>query len=303
MKEIGGYFSLECASLPQIHHDAYRLNSACSALRLILQTYGIKELFVPEYTCPTVWDAIAKEGCKCLFYKIGKDFMPQQTFPPQAFVLYNNYFGICSKQVSTLCQQYSNLIVDNAQAYYAVPDGIACFYSPRKFFGLPDGGLLYCKKEIALPEQESNSFDRCKHLLKRLDLGAPAGYNDFREASRSLTEEGVARMSNLTAAMWSNCDYQTARQRRLDNFAFLHQHLKKDNLLFVSLTDLDVPLVYPYLTSQSNLRERLIQQKVYVPKYWPNIKDNCFTNLIPLPIDQRYNLNDMARIIEICTYE
>lgn len=34
------------------------------------------------------------------------------------YIVYNNYFGICGKNVEVLLKQYRNLIVDNAQAFY-----------------------------------------------------------------------------------------------------------------------------------------------------------------------------------------
>ena len=52
----------------------------------------------------------------------------------------------------------------------------------------------------------------------------------------------------------------------------------------------------------------LIDNKIYVAKYWPNVlqwsqKDSLeyelTENIIPIPIDQRYNSNDMNRIVDL----
>jgi hypothetical protein len=62
------------------------------------------------------------------------------------------------------------------------------------------------------------------------------------------------------------------------------------------------------LTNDNHLRERLIQHKIYVAKYWEEVmqrpsvnlvEKNLVENLIPLPIDQRYNLDDMCEIIRV----
>ena len=67
-----------------------------------------------------------------------------------------------------------------------------------------------------------------------------------------------------------------------------------------------VPMVYPYLTNDDNLRQRLIDDRIFVATYWPNLAklnydtlEECLAKkIIALPIDQRYNKEDMKRIIE-----
>lgn len=54
------------------------------------------------------------------------------------------------------------------------------------------------------------------------------------------------------------------------------------------------------------LRQRLIANRIYVATYWPNLAklnydtlEECLAKkIIALPIDQRYNKEDMKRIIE-----
>ena len=64
-------------------------------------------------------------------------------------------------------------------------------------------------------------------------------------------------------------------------------------------------MVYPYLVPEKGLREKLIENKVFVARYWPNVlewttKDDIEYFLAyqmhPMPIDQRYNEEDMKRI-------
>ena len=86
------------------------------------------------------------------FYHIDKTFRPIFDFSGihknEVFV-YNNYFGICDiqlKEVANICQ---NLIIDNSQAYFSKPlPNIDTFYSPRKYFGIPDGAYLYTNKKL-----------------------------------------------------------------------------------------------------------------------------------------------------------
>ena len=67
-------------------------------------------------------------------------------------------------------------------------------------------------------------------------------------------------------------------------------------------------MVYPFMTDDKSLRGRLLENKVFVARYWPNVLEWCkeealeyklVTQIIPLPIDQRYVKEDMQRILNI----
>ncbi len=298
MKEIGGYFELECQHGKMWHPNGGYVNSGSNALRLAVRTYQIKKLYVPDFTCPVVWNAVRAENCECSFYHVGDDFLPDREFASDDYILYNNYFGICSKQVDYITQKYSNVIIDNAQAFYMPHSGIASIYSPRKFFGVPDGGILTCNKNVYLPQERSMSWNRCLHLLKRHDSGASAAYTDFKQNDEALALESPMKISALTEAMLRGIDYKSVRQKRLENFNYIHAHLRNKNKLSISLTENDIPMVYPFLCDgAAELRQKLINNKIFVAKYWSGI-ENPLTEILPLPIDQRYDLNNMRQILE-----
>ena len=84
--------------------------------------------------------------------------------------------------------------------------------------------------------------------------------------------------------------------------------LSRTNMIALELDDDAVPMVYPYLTNDASLRQRLIDNRVFVATYWPNVigwveegkmERALVDRLIPLPIDQRYGKADMERVIEI----
>ena len=123
------------------------LNTARNALRYVINAFQIEELYIPYYICPSLRNAVKKENCKIIFYHIDNNFRPVQDFPENAFILYPNYFGICSTIVDELNSKYKNLIVDNAHSFFSEPKGIASFNSLRKFFPtLRDGSFLYTTK-------------------------------------------------------------------------------------------------------------------------------------------------------------
>jgi hypothetical protein len=117
-------------------------------------------------------------------------------------------------------------------------------------------------------------------------------------------------MSPLTQKLLKSIDSDAVISKRKENFAALHATLRQSNKFVLDNSEIVCPMAYPYVSDDTSLRQRLIDQKIFVPTFWPNVLTWCnkddfeyqLTNkLIPLPIDQRYNIEDMARIIKIVT--
>lgn len=308
MNEIGGYFELECGKTPLYYQDGIYLNLCRNGIRYLIKALGIKKIHIPYYTCHVVADAIALEGCKIIKYNLDKDLMPAGDFQNKGdFIIYNNYFGVLGKKVEMLSKLYPNLIIDNAQAFFSMPECRAAVYSPRKFFGLPDGGILRGKDIPTLSLERGQSMTVISHLLKRLENGAQDGYNDFVENDSKLGNYPVQAMSKLTQALMGNIDYEMVKKKRLDNFNYLKEHIRTE--FIIDLSSDDVPLAFPCLIENGAvIRNRLISKNIFCAKYWPNVLDWCkpntfeyelAQNLIPLPIDQRYGQEDMKRIIDV----
>ena len=120
-----------------------KFDLARNALEYLITHYKIKEIYIPYYLCDVVRHSVVKTGCKPIFYHIDDNFMPAQEFMAESFILYPNYFGVCSKNVEKLIWQYPRLIVDNAHAFYANPCGFASFNSSRKFLPKNEGAFLW----------------------------------------------------------------------------------------------------------------------------------------------------------------
>ena len=67
-------------------------------------------------------------------------------------------------------------------------------------------------------------------------------------------------------------------------------------------------MAYPYWTNDDSLRKKLIDNRIYVATYWPNVVEWCgiggseyelAKDLLPLPIDQRYDKNELNKIFKI----
>lgn len=312
MEPIGGYFSLELPLHEEYHKDAIRLNTGRNCLEYILQARGYKKVYIPYYTCDVVLEPFKKLGIPYEYYHVNihLEIRDEIVLKSGDALLYTNYYGLKQRYTEKLAKQYdNNLIVDNTQAFYAKPiAGIDTFYTCRKFFGVPDGAYLYTDKLLDAELEPDQSYERMLSLIKRIDLSPEAGYQDFRDTSKTLVGQPIKRMSKLTHRMMQGIDYETIAHLRRTNFLLLHEALGKDNNLELPLEVDAVPMVYPYLVPVNCLREKLIENKIFVARYWPNVLE-CTTpddidyllayQMQPLPIDQRYGEEEMRQIIDL----
>jgi hypothetical protein len=215
--------------------------------------------------------------------------------------------------ISELRSHFKNLIIDNSQAFYDKPfTGTPTFYSPRKFFGLPDGGLVFNADEISENSYNQDiSGDRISHLITRLELGAETGYPQFKHNDASLINQPILRMSKLTYKLMRGIDYEKSKKDRIANFNFLHEKLKKQNELsyLIENRQFFCPMVYPFFCKNCDpIRKRLLDNKIFTATYWPNlaciVEENDFENvliknMIPIPIDSRNSVDDNDLIINL----
>jgi hypothetical protein len=310
MKEIGGYFELELDINLEYHIDAIRLNTARNALEYLLRSRKYGKIFIPYFTCDVILEPIKKLEVEFEFYKIDKNLEPVfdlDNIKENEGFLYTNYFGLKDVFISKLSKLCRNLIIDNAQSFFSKPiENIDTFYSPRKFFGVPDGSYLHSNKKLDVFLEKDKSYERFEHLLRRIDESAQNGYSFFIENDQKLSNQPIKVMSALTKTLLAAINYKACAIKRRENFLYLHKHLKKSNLLKIEFDVESVPMLYPYWSKKQNLKKILIENKIFSPTYWHNVLEWCNPNdleseltreTIYLPIDQRHTIKDMERII------
>ena len=182
-ESIGGYLSLELSNLNTLYHDnAYALNTGRNALEHILRCKNYKHVYIPFFTCEVILEPFIKTKTPYSFYHINNCFQPiLGQIKSYDAILYTNYFGLMNDDIEKLSNRYSNLIIDNSQAFYDYPlRNNPTFYSPRKFFGISDGGFCYNAEEIPIEKYKIDfSYKRFLHLIKSIDTGKEDSYQEF----------------------------------------------------------------------------------------------------------------------------
>lgn len=320
-KAIGGYLEMD---LPYYHHEwissTLKFNSARSALVSFLKQANIRKIWLPLYICDTVICALKKHDILIDFYSLTDEFEIKESIKLDdgSLIYYVNYFGLLSVQVNNVIFSYgkNNVIVDNCQAMFCEPfNAIATIYSPRKFFGLPDGGLL-CTTDprIRQPSQrDQSSENRMGHLISRLTKDAEIGYSQYLKSEQAISESPIRSMSKLTERLLDSIDFEKARGIRIDNVNYLHDRLGKYNQLKLDLSQPVAPLCYPFLPRiRTSERSDFISKRVFLPSYWPEVLsrtskgsfESCLASkALFLPCDQRYDLDDMDTLLNLLSFD
>lgn len=313
---IGGYLELE---LPRnrrmVYPDAQRFQSGRAAFLALLRAARPARIWMPRYLCDSMYAPLREARIECEHYSVDTDFriVGEPAVQDGDWLYYVNYFGLCANYVDTVLARYgaSRVVVDNCQAFFSTPRPCAAtIYSPRKFFGVPDGGLLVSAFPAQVPSQpDTGSLARSRHLLERIASTPEAAYASYQAAEQSLAVLEPKRMSQLTETLLSTLNLDHARLRRNDNFRALHAVLGPFNQCEIGATSVDGPLCYPLLIDAPGLREYLISSRIFVATYWPEVAARSDTSsaelslarqLLPLPCDQRYGMDEMARITNAC---
>lgn len=317
---LGGYFELELSVrnqnwLPQ----AYKFNSARAAFASLVDQLEINTVWIPRYLCDSMISVLNDREIQIEFYDLAEDFTikSEVNLGEHCLLLYVNYFGICNEQSMKVISQYgtNNVVIDNSQAMFSTPfSTLATIYSPRKFFGLPDGGLL-CSDDSRIKQparRDDTSEARMDHLISRLTYSPEIAYQKYLDAEHAIGELPVLGMSRLTERLLLSIDYDAVKAARSRNARYLHARLREYNQLDLDLSDHRAPLSYPFLPNvKTASRSELIKKRVFLPNYWEEVLTrveegsfewNLVTNGLFLPCDQRYTEEDMDRLISLLIF-
>lgn len=308
MREIGGYIELDTYHLPMMHEGSIALNCGRNCLAYLFRNRGIRKLKVPFFICDSVIGVCDREGVEKTYYHIGMNFKPECDLildDDEWLYLVNFYGQLNNEDIRDYVRRYGRVIVDQANGYYetALP-GVDTIYTCRKWFGVVDGAFLYTDKVLADVFPQEESFDRMRFLLGRYERTASEFYDGYSANNKFFSAEPIKRMSKLTYNLLHAIDYEAVAQRRTENFIYINEKIGHLNQLKLHTAK----FMYPFMVNNGSiLRKKLQAEKIYIPTLWPvvfeiadpdDLEYRMAKNILPLPIDQRYGIEDMDYMID-----
>ncbi len=315
--EIGGYFGLDLPNYGDLYPDAIRFQSARAAIRAVLECNGITRVMMPAYICESIIKSAIDAGVEVETYDLDELLYPKnlpRVLPDKCVILYVNYFGLCQQNINRLLEVIPSdrLIIDNSQALFASHgDVLATIYSPRKFVGLPDGGLLVASPllKITPPVNEDlGSIERMRYLFIRMAYSAQEGYADFQQARNSLQDTLPLAMSRLTRRLMKSIRWDQVSQRRKENYSVIAEMMDGINDMHWRLGKEQVPLCYPFTLrgyDMTEIKSEFAAQNIFIATYWPDalprikggsLEAALLKETLFLPIDQRLDEVQVASV-------
>lgn len=299
-----------------------------------------KVALLPSFTCDTVFEPFIKAGYEVYYYPIEKDLTTssdsilENAFEHDAsIVLFHRYFGFntLDGQINRMCKILRGL------GKYTIEDCTQCLYSSfhradadfivgsiRKWTGTPDGGFAVCRNgcftnKPAQPDtilevaKVKASYAKYNYLFENNGEKAEM-LAMYREAEDILNKQDqIYTISNMSAKVQANLGRDELVTKRRNNFNILSKSLCDSIHSLFSLKDnSSVPLYFPLLVEdRESLQKHLVQNAIYAPVVWPKDEkqplqcegaENAYHHLLCIPIDQRYDADDMNRIVEVINH-
>lgn len=330
---IGGEFEIDLSvqrdGFVQIP-DTYYYASGRTALYQILKSLKSRRnsIWLPDWLCHTMVDAVVKAGYQYRFYelsdkfKVTLDALDYSDFQDGDAVLMVNYFGLQDLACTAkgIKEAYPNAVVieDDVQAYWAFtekenPFADYRFTSLRKALPIPDGGLVCTKRPIPIVTGK-NTFAPLKiqagvmkHNRGNKGIKDEDYLTLFRRGDALIPDNYDSVMSNESRCLFAGLDFQKAKRQRQANAIYLLNGLAAKGIKpLIEVSHDCVPLFIPiYLENRDEVRKRMFHHEVFCPVHWPHdgmtIKKGkeMAEHELSLILDQRYGFKDMDDILKL----
>ncbi|MCI8413840.1 MAG: hypothetical protein HFE47_07115 [Clostridia bacterium] len=298
------------------------------AAKAVAEEYGIKKVYMPALACHSMFEAFQELGYTVIFYPIDSsfDYVLNEENYNQCLVFFMLYYGVTDVgKIDNFIKKHKNCItlVDithsiwDSHTYNMKADILVG--SVRKSIGVVNGGIFLSDAIDITPNMGVNEFThlRQKAFATKLlyESESDLRYKDafrllFSEAEQSLQIKGyAANQESIDSIMKVNAEY--IRRKREANYKILYEELKEItdiNILSEKMKKESIPFSLPItISGRQSFQKKLAEKGVYAPVLWPiteQQKEVCAfsryveENMLSLPIDQRYNIEDMKNIAE-----
>ncbi|MDB6059016.1 MAG: DegT/DnrJ/EryC1/StrS aminotransferase family protein [Verrucomicrobiales bacterium] len=304
-----------------------KLATARGALKVLAERLCPKQVWLPSYLCPVMLDCFGK---RVRFYAVGADFrvsdhMWLENVGAGDLVVFIDYFGFrfwdqCGHKAKA---RGAWVVEDASQALLNEKFSESADYvvsSPRKFVGVPDGGILLARgnqklTDIKLRQPSSSwrhsAFTACVRRAEfdLNDAGQDRSWYQLYQESEAAAPVQPCVMSEVSQLILRCAiDWQQVAHLRRKNYRYLATALSRF-ALFPKLQPGMTPLGFPaFFKNRDAVRTALFARNIFPPIHWalkgfvpPDFVDShdLSARILTLPCDQRYDRVDLKRIVDV----
>lgn len=341
--ELGSNFELDISkisycrdSVKQYLKDLYPIyvDSGRSAIKLLASQIKKGKILLPSYICKSVVDSFA-DKFEIDYYLINEKLqidiqsLTQKLNQDVAIVYVMHYFGKTQNKdalelILRKKEEKEYLIIeDTTHSFLSGKQTIGDYQicSLRKWFAIPDGGVIYSQNAIetdSIRKANPSAGMVCEAmLLKYLFIHNKVDCNSvyrkiFVDNEEQLDKQKeIYDISDLSDILLEYTSLKAITETRSENWNFLYNTIK-NNLIYPVYQEKAadfVPFAYPvFVEDRDRFRKYLIDHKIYCAVHWPiEIEEQkhygktqfMSEHLLSLPIDQRYTLEEMEYMTNI----
>jgi len=340
-KIVGGMFGLELLhqgpdseiglDAPFLSSPKLLLATARSAFNLLARVLKPKTVWLPSYLCASVIASFPPD-IEIRFYSINESLRIAEKkwlseIQENDIVVFIDYFGFNYwLEWGQEARQRGAWVIEDACQAMLNREFCQCshyvLFSPRKFVGVPDGGILLAQNGAKLPDEMIPAaparwwLEALRASILRAEYDWHGGERTWFDLFQKTEAEGPSnpcKMSELSLMILKEVvDWQEVSIRRRNNYKLLASELE-EIAIFPDLTEDAVPLGFPIVVKdRDRIRQALFTEEIFPPIHWPiasfvpcDFEDShrLAGNIMTIPCDQRYNRSDMERVINILRRE
>lgn len=303
------------------------------------KNHNLKKIaIIPPFTCHTVIEPFLAKGYEVHTFHLAtdlnasaEDLLKAVKEKKAEVVLFHRFFGIntisdIEKTIPELKNEGIRIIEDCTQNLYSTYNKSDADYfvgSIRKWCGVPDGGFAVCKEgqfdNKPIEVDRSLEFVKCDAAIHKYKFlfeskgDKQTFLTRYREAEEILDSQNrYYAISEISSVIQSNLDINNLKTKRRENFNEIAKGLKTIKglkVIFEQLNEDEVPLYCPILCEDRKaLQQLLVKNSIYAPVVWPKAEccpevdddtNYIYEHILCLPIDQRYDIDDMNRIVNV----
>ena len=318
-------------------------NSLKAICEILNEECAEHKVLLPEYLCETEIDPFRESGWDVAFYLIKRDYTIDaaslksmiDSYKP-AVILIQSFYGfntISPENEAILKEAQKNgviIVEDLTQSLFSdVHTDFADYYttSLRKFITIPDGGVLFSKKDISsvkiyddvvpIDDTAKKAFDLKKEYFVTLN---PDTKTEFRNKYQELADQigvndKVYAISKLSKEIFDSFDPEIVMVKRKQNYELLAGLLQGVSRISLPLpaecgkaAPLYLPIYFETEEERNDCRAHMAKNAVYCPVIWQKPVHYAVQNpeslyiyehILCIPIDQRYDEDDMRRAADV----